>query len=191
MAFLKTQTWLTWEQRQTRQCMHFKQNDIWSKTCWKFVIYKSLGNLIPSQFYSLYRIQEAYACMLSRFSHIQLLVTPWTVTRTAPLSMGFSRQEYWNGLLCSSPQEAYIKYLMSRSLLSHVLTLCDLVDSNPPGSSIHRIFQARILEQVATSYSRDSSQPRGMYLLHWQVDSLPLHHLGSPQSLGEGMIVKI
>ena len=26
--------------------------------------------------------------------------TPWTVTRQAPLSLGFSRQEYWSGLLC-------------------------------------------------------------------------------------------
>ena len=185
MAFLKTQTWLTWEQRQTRQCMHFKQNDIWSKRCWKSVICKSLGSLIPSQFYSLYRIQEVYACMLSRFSHIQLLVTLWTVTRKAPLSMGFSRQEYWSGLLCSSPQEAYIKELVSRSLLSHVLTLCDLVDSNPPGSSIHGIFQARILEQVATSYSRGSSQPRDQTCIGRQI----LYHCTSweaPKVWGRG-----
>ena len=31
-------------------------------------------------------------------SHLQLLVTPWTVARLAPLSMGFSRQESWSGL---------------------------------------------------------------------------------------------
>ena len=30
-------------------------------------------------------------------------VTPWTVTRQAPLSMGFPRQEYWNGLPFPSP----------------------------------------------------------------------------------------
>jgi len=39
-----------------------------------------------------------YACMLSLFSHVQLFVTPWTVARQTPLSMGFSRQEYWSGL---------------------------------------------------------------------------------------------
>ena len=33
-------------------------------------------------------------------SHVQLYVTPWTVARQAPLSMGFSRQEYWSGLPC-------------------------------------------------------------------------------------------
>ena len=38
--------------------------------------------------------------MLSHFSHVQLCVTPWTVARQAPLSMGFSRQEHWSGLPC-------------------------------------------------------------------------------------------
>ena len=36
--------------------------------------------------------------MLSRFSNVQLFVTPWTVACQAPLSMEFSRQEYWSGL---------------------------------------------------------------------------------------------
>ena len=36
--------------------------------------------------------------MLGRFSPVQLFVTLWTVAHQAPLSMGFSRQEYWSGL---------------------------------------------------------------------------------------------
>ena len=44
-----------------------------------------------------------HACMLSHFSHVWLFVTLWTVARQAPLFMGFSRQEYWSGLLCPSP----------------------------------------------------------------------------------------
>ena len=40
--------------------------------------------------------------VLSLFSHVLLFVTPWTVVRQAPLSMGFSRQEYWDGLPISS-----------------------------------------------------------------------------------------
>ena len=36
-------------------------------------------------------------CMLSRFSHAQLFVTLWTIAQQAPLSVGFSRQEYWSG----------------------------------------------------------------------------------------------
>ena len=35
--------------------------------------------------------------VLSHFSHVQLFVTPWTIAHQAPLSMGFSRQEYWSG----------------------------------------------------------------------------------------------
>ena len=42
-------------------------------------------------------------CMLSHFSHVQLFVTLWTIACQAPLSMGFSRQEYKSGLLCSPP----------------------------------------------------------------------------------------
>ena len=38
------------------------------------------------------------ACMLSCFSRVQLFVTLWTIAHQAPLSMGFSRQEYWSGL---------------------------------------------------------------------------------------------
>ena len=36
-------------------------------------------------------------------SRVQLFATPWTVTHQAPLSMGFSRQEYWSGLPLPSP----------------------------------------------------------------------------------------
>ena len=41
--------------------------------------------------------------MLSHSSHIGLCATLWTVARQAPLSMGFSRQEYWNWLPCPPP----------------------------------------------------------------------------------------
>ena len=37
------------------------------------------------------------------FSHVQLSATPWKVARQTPLSMGFSRQEYWSGLPFPSP----------------------------------------------------------------------------------------
>ena len=43
------------------------------------------------------------ACMKSCFSHVQLFETQWTVASQAPLSIGFSRQEYWSGLPCPSP----------------------------------------------------------------------------------------
>ena len=44
-----------------------------------------------------------HVCALSHFSHVQLFVTLWTVPCQAPLSMGFSGQEYWSGLPCPPP----------------------------------------------------------------------------------------
>ena len=44
-----------------------------------------------------------HVCALSHFSRILLFATPWTVAPQAPLSMGFSRQEYWSGLPCPPP----------------------------------------------------------------------------------------
>ena len=44
-----------------------------------------------------------HGCGLSHFSRVQLFATPWTVAYQAPLSMGFSRQEYRSGLPCHPP----------------------------------------------------------------------------------------
>ena len=71
------------------------------------------------------------ACVLSRFGRVGLFATPWTVSRQAPQSMGFCRQEYWK-----------VKSEVAQSCP----TLCDPVDCNysPPGSSVRGIVQARI-----------------------------------------------
>ena len=42
-------------------------------------------------------------CLLSCFSGVQLFATSWTVALQAPLSIGFSRQQYWSGLPCPCP----------------------------------------------------------------------------------------
>ena len=67
--------------------------------------------------------------------------------------------------------------MYAKSLQSY-LTLCNPMDCSPSGSSVHGIFQARTLEQVAIPSSRGSSQPRNqtyvLHLLHWQPGSLPL-----------------
>ena len=44
-------------------------------------------------------------CVLSRFRSVQLLKIPWTIALQAPLSMEFSRQEYWSGLPFPSPED--------------------------------------------------------------------------------------
>ena len=114
-------------------------------------------------------------CVLSRFGCVQLLVTPWTVTCQAPLSMGFPSQEYWSGLPCpppgifptqgSNPHLSRLLYWQASSLplappaaaaaksLQSCPTLCDPIDGSPLGSSVPGILQARILEWVAISFS--------------------------------------
>ena len=58
-------------------------------------------------------------------------------------------------------------------------TLCNLMDSSPPGSSV----QARILEWAAISFFKEIFPTQGLNppLLHWQAASLLLKHQGSPQ----------
>ena len=67
------------------------------------------------------KFNEAKAHVLSHFSRVQLFATPWTVAHEAPLSMGFSRQEYWSGLPCPSPGDPADPGIKSMSLLSPAL----------------------------------------------------------------------
>ena len=60
----------------------------------------------------------------------------------------------------SSQTSVHVQAKEPASGFSCVLTLCNLMDCSPPGSSVHGISQARILEWVAISFSRGSSRPR-------------------------------
>ena len=53
--------------------------------------------------------------LLSRFSRVRLLATPWTAAHQAPPSMGFSRQESWSGVPLPSPRYAEDTTLMVES----------------------------------------------------------------------------
>ena len=64
----------------------------------------------------------------------------------APPSLGFSRQEHWSGLSLPSPMRES-EVTQSCPTPSHTM------DCSPPGSSIHGIFQARVLEWGATAFS--------------------------------------
>ena len=57
--------------------------------------------------------------LLSRFSCVWLCVTPYTAAHQAPLSLGFSRQEYWSGFPFPSPMHEGEKWKWSRSVLSN------------------------------------------------------------------------
>ena len=74
---------------------------------------------------------------------------------------------------------------MRAKSLHSCLSLCDAMDCSLPGSSVRGILQARILEGVAISYSRGSSQPKNRthvsYIyLHWQAGSLSRVPPGKP-----------
>ena len=68
----------------------------------------------------------------------------------APPSLGFSRQEHWSGLPFPSPMHESEKWKWSCSVGP---TLHDPMDCSLPGSSIHGIFQARVLEWGAIAFS--------------------------------------
>ena len=53
--------------------------------------------------------------------HVQYFVTPWTVAHQAPLSMGFSRQEYWSGLQFPPPGDLPNTGIKPASLMSPAL----------------------------------------------------------------------
>ena len=81
--------------------------------------------------------------LLSHFSRVRLCVTPQTSAREAPPSLGFSRQEHWSGL----PFPLQCRKAKSESEVTQSCpTLSDPMDCSPPGSFVHGIFQARVLE---------------------------------------------
>ena len=64
-----------------------------------FLLVAGSTDLIPGQEPGIPHV-HVYVCVLS---HVQLFVTPCTVAHQAPLSMEFSRQEYWSALPFASP----------------------------------------------------------------------------------------
>ena len=79
--------------------------------------------------------------LLSHFSHVRLCATP---------SLGFSRQEHWSGL----PFPFQCINVKSESEVAQPCpTLCDPIDCSLSGSSVHGIFQARVLEWGAIAFS--------------------------------------
>ena len=81
---------------------------------------------------------------------------------------GFSRQEYWSGLTFLTPGDLPDPGIKALSCTGSgwwfrhqvVSDSCDSMDCRLPGSPVHGILQAKILEWVAISFSRGSSQPR-------------------------------
>ena len=72
--------------------------------------------------WALWEITWYLTCMmLSHFRHVQLFAILWTVACQAPLSMTFSRQEYWSGLHCPPPGDLPNLGINPTSLMSSAL----------------------------------------------------------------------
>ena len=84
--------------------------------------------------------------LLSRFSCVWLCATAQTAAHQAPPPLGFSRQEHWSGSPFPSPMHESV-------CAQSCATLFDPVDCSPPGSCVHGIFQARVLEWGAIAFS--------------------------------------
>ena len=88
--------------------------------------------------------------LLSRFSRVRLCATPQTAAHQALPSLGFSRQEHWSGLPFPSPMhESESESEVAQSFR----TLSDPMVCSLTGSSVHGIFQARVLEWGAIAFS--------------------------------------
>ena len=88
--------------------------------------------------------------LLSHFSRVQLCATPETAAHQAPPSLGFSRQN--TGVGCHFLLQR-MKVKSESEVTQSCPTLSDPMDCSLPGSSIHGIFQARVLEWGAIAFS--------------------------------------
>ena len=108
---------------------------------------------------------HACACMLSSFIYVQLSETPWTVAHQAPLSMEFSRLEYWNGLPCPPPGDLPNPGLKSVSPASPALQADSLADS---------LYISRHISFIALwRYTTSFTSWRSVATLQWASLSLP------------------
>ena len=98
-------------------------------------IRKTLSDINQSKIFfdSLPIVMKVKVKLLSR---IRLFATPWTVGNQAPLSMEFSRQEYWSGLPYPSPGDLPNLGIKSRSPALQA----DALPSEPPGMVIMTIL---------------------------------------------------
>ena len=95
--------------------------------------------------------------LLSRFSRVQLCVTPWRQPTRLPCPWNSPGKN--TGVGCHFLLQC-MKVKSESEVTQLCLTLSDSMDCSLPGSSVHGIFQARVLEWIAISFSRGSSRPR-------------------------------
>ena len=111
--------------------------------------------------------------LLSRFSRVQLCATPWTAAHQAPRPWDSPGKN--TGVGCHFLLQG-MKVKSESEIAQSCPALSDPMDCSPPGSSIHGIFQARVLEWGATAFSvntpRGLLEPAAMCSYGWKVLSV-------------------
>ena len=103
----------------------------------------------PAQFFSFFQTSKFPEMLWPQGHHFSYFSEIYFLCCKSIWHIQFS----WAHSVCFLPWYVFISH-------SVVLALSDPMDCSPPGSSVHGLLQARILEWVATPFSRGSSQPR-------------------------------
>ena len=125
----------TWLLRNIRHCGEFPPS--WNShlpwllfSCLPLLLFLLLWQLLLLRVFQLFL---TWKMKVKSLSCVWLFATPWTIADHAPPSMGFSRQEYWSGLLFPSPGDLPnpgIESLMSPALAGGIVTTA------PPRASL-------------------------------------------------------
>ena len=107
----------------------------------------------------------ACVCVCVLLSHVQLCVTLWTAAHQAPLSIGFSKQTWWSGLLFTSPLDPPYPGIKPRSPTLQAVSLLSEPPEKPivlvrnllKGSIQERL--SRILRRYMDTYMYTLSKP--------------------------------
>ena len=87
---------------------------------------------------------HTHVCVYAQSLQLYLFATLWTIARQAPLSMGFSRQEYWSGLPCSPPGDLpNPRSLMSPALAGRFFTTSTTWEATHTHTHTHIFFTSR------------------------------------------------
>ena len=126
---------------------------------------------------ALGQIMLCYA-MLSHFSRVRLCVTPQTAAHQASPSLGFSSKN--TGVGCNFLLQC-MKVKRESEVAQSCPTLSDPKDCSLPGSSVHGIFQASVLEWGAIAFSIKSckSSAKNIYIVFYRTQLLTIYHICS------------
>ena len=144
--------------------------------------------LIPEYFLDTFRHYLIYGCCFCLESHVEMRYSGFfqclgfLCLLIFILCWSIVELQCW---VVSGVEQSDSVMCTCAKLLHLCLTLCDHMDCRPPGSSVHGILQARILEWAAMPSSRGSSRPRDWTWVSYTSCTgrkvlNQYHHLGSP-----------